>query len=66
MSRSASNTQTTTDCPEFAVTREAFNRYFEKPMPTSTFHDFVNKGKIVPMKGIPPVGGQAVAAVFLR
>jgi hypothetical protein len=52
MSRSASKTQTTTDCPEFAVTRDAFNRYFEKPLPTSTFHDFVNKGKIVPMKGI--------------
>ena len=52
MSRLANNTKATSDCPEFAVTREAFNRYFEKPMPTSTFHDFVNKGKIVPMKGI--------------
>lgn len=52
MSRLATNTKATSDCPEFAVTREAFNRYFEKPLPTSTFHDFVNKGKIVPMKGI--------------
>ncbi len=54
MSRSASNTQTTTDCPEFVVTREAFNRYFEKPMPTSSFHDLVKKGKITkfkPMRG---------------
>jgi hypothetical protein len=49
MSRSA---KATSDCPEFAVTREAFNRYFEKPLPPSTFHDFVNKGKIVPMKSI--------------
>jgi hypothetical protein len=54
MSRSASNTKTTTDCPEYVVTREAFNRYFEKPMPTSTFHDLVKKGKITkfkPMRG---------------
>lgn len=34
------------DGPEFVVTREFFDRYFEKPMPTSTFHDLVNKGRI--------------------
>lgn len=35
------------DGPEFVVTREFFDRYFEKPMPTSTFHDLVNKGRIL-------------------
>lgn len=43
---------TTSDYPEFIVSREYFNRYFEKPLPTSTFHDLVNKGKIIPMKDI--------------
>jgi hypothetical protein len=43
---------TTSDYPEFIVSREHFNRYFEKPLPTSTFHDLVNKGKILPMKGM--------------
>ena len=38
------------DYPEFVVSREAFDRYFEKPMPTSTFHDLVHKGKIIPFK----------------
>ena len=33
--------------PEFIVSRETFDRYFERPVPTSTFHDFVNKGKIL-------------------
>lgn len=32
---------------EFIVYREFFDRYFERPLPTSTFHDFVNKGKIL-------------------
>lgn len=31
---------------------ETFNRYFDKPIPRSTFHDLVKKGKIVPLKGI--------------
>lgn len=35
MSRSPTKTTASSDCPEFAVTREAFNRYFEKPLPTS-------------------------------
>ncbi len=38
--------------PEFAVRAETFNVYFDKPLPRSTFHDLVNKGKIIPMKDI--------------
>jgi hypothetical protein len=38
---------TTSDYPEFIVSREHFNRYFEKPLPTSTFHDLVTKGIII-------------------
>ncbi len=38
--------------PEFAVRRETIRRYFHPPLPRSTFHDFVNKGKILPVKGI--------------
>lgn len=38
--------------PEFAVRRDGFNRYFDKPLPTSTFHDKVNEGIIVPLKGL--------------
>lgn len=41
---------TASDCPEFIVSRGHFNRYFERPLPTSTFHDLVKKGKIIPMK----------------
>lgn len=41
-----------TGYPEFAVRRETISRYFEPPLPRSTFHDFVNKGIIIPMKGI--------------
>lgn len=40
------------DFPEFAVRREAIGRYFDPPLPRSTFHDLVNKGKIIPMKGM--------------
>jgi hypothetical protein len=38
--------------PEFAVRREAISRFSDPPMPRSTFHDFVNKGRIVPLKDI--------------
>jgi hypothetical protein len=38
--------------PEFAVRRDGFNRYFDKPLPTSTFHDKVNEGIIVPLRGV--------------
>ena len=41
-----------TGYPEFAVRRERFNQFFDPPLARSTFHDFVNKGKILPVKGI--------------
>ncbi len=41
-----------TGYPEFAVRQEIICRFFDPPMAKSTFHDFVNKGKIIPMKGI--------------
>ncbi|TAE91736.1 MAG: hypothetical protein EAZ81_05145, partial [Verrucomicrobia bacterium] len=31
---------------------EVIGRFFSPPLASSTFHNFVNKGKIVPMKGI--------------
>ena len=33
--------------PEFIVSREFFDRYFERPLPTSTFFDRVDEGKIL-------------------
>lgn len=50
MSKVTSREKPATDFPEFVVTRESFNRYFEKPLPTSTFHDLVNSGKITPFQ----------------
>ena len=50
MKRSSTTASSPSDFPEFVVTREAFDRYFEKPLPNSTFHDLVNKGKITPFK----------------
>src|ERR1035437_9473543 len=41
-----------TGYPEFAVRRESFDRYFDKPLPRSTFHDLVGKGVVVPLKGL--------------
>jgi hypothetical protein len=41
-----------TGCPEFAVRADVIGRYFSPSLASSTFHDFVNKGKIVPLKGI--------------
>jgi hypothetical protein len=41
-----------TGYPEFAVRAQTIGRYFSPPLATSTFHDFVKKGKIVPLKGI--------------
>ncbi len=38
--------------PEFAVRREKFDSFFDKPLPRSTFHDMVNRGIIIPMKGL--------------
>jgi len=40
------------DMPEFAVRRDTFNQFFSAPLATSTFHDLVNKGKIIPVDGI--------------
>jgi hypothetical protein len=33
--------------PEFIVRREAFDRYFDHPIPSSTFFDLVDDGKIL-------------------
>ena len=41
-----------TGYPEFGVRRDVISRFFDPPMPRSTFHDLVNKGQIVPMKGL--------------
>ncbi len=41
-----------TGYPEYAVRAEVIGRFFSPPLASSTFHDFVNKGKIVPLKGI--------------
>jgi hypothetical protein len=38
------------DGPEFAVHRDVICAYFSPPLASSTFHDFVKKGKIVPFK----------------
>ena len=32
--------------------REAIGGYFDPPLASSTFHDLVNKGTIIPMKGM--------------
>lgn len=41
-----------TGFPEFGVGRETISKFFDPPMPRSTFYDFVNKGIIMPLKGI--------------
>ena len=41
-----------TGFPEYAVRRETVSSYFHPPLPSSTFHDLVNKGKILPVKGL--------------
>jgi hypothetical protein len=51
MSKSSSKNEST-GYPEYAVRAEVIGRFFSPPLASSTFHDFVNKGKIVPMKGI--------------
>jgi len=47
-----SPTKSSSGYPEFAVRREGFDRYFDKPLPRSTFHDLVNKGIVIPLKGL--------------
>ena len=39
-----------TDYPDFCVRYETLSGYFEPRIPRSTFHDLVNKGRVVPMK----------------
>ncbi len=41
-----------TGYPEFGVRWETIGSYFKPPLASSTFYDLVNKGKIVPMKGL--------------
>jgi hypothetical protein len=40
------------DCPEYAVRYETISAYFKPRLPRSTFQDQVNKGMIIPLKGI--------------
>lgn len=51
MSKSTAKNEPT-NYPEFAVRAEVIGRFFSPPLASSTFHDFVNKGQIVPLKGI--------------
>jgi hypothetical protein len=41
-----------TGYPEFGVRKEVICGFFSPPMPSSTFHDRVNEGIIVPIKGM--------------
>ena len=50
MSRPAVKSTAKSECPEFVVKREVFNLYFGQPLPTSTFHKLVGKGKITRFK----------------
>ena len=38
--------------PEIVVRREGFDKFFDPPLATSSFHDLVNRGKIIPMNGM--------------
>jgi hypothetical protein len=38
--------------PEFAVRRVTSSRYFKPSLGNSTFYALVNKGRVVPMKGM--------------
>jgi len=38
--------------PEFAVKFETIRHFFYPPLPRSTFHDLVNRGRIIPLKGL--------------
>ena len=41
-----------TGYPEFGVRWETIGSYFKPPLASSTFYGLVDKGKIVPMKGL--------------
>lgn len=49
---SSSSKAPPTGYPEFGVRQEVICRFFDPPLPRSTFYDFVDKGKVIPMKGI--------------
>jgi len=50
--RKATTGQTEDATPEFVVRRESIARFFDPPLAASSFHDLVNRGKIIPMKGM--------------
>ena len=49
MSKSSAKNEPT-GYPEFGVRKEVICNFFSPPMPSSTFHDRVNEGIIVPIK----------------
>lgn len=51
MSKSSAKNEPT-GYPEFGVRKEIICSFFTPPMPSSTFHDRVNDGIIVPIKGM--------------
>lgn len=51
MSKSSARNEPT-GYPEFGVRKEVICNFFTPPMPSSTFHDRVNEGIIVPIKGM--------------
>jgi hypothetical protein len=51
MSKSSARNEPT-GYPEYGVRKEDICAFFSPPMPSSTFHDRVNKGIIVPIKGM--------------
>jgi hypothetical protein len=44
--------ETGSSLPEIVVRREGFDSFFDPPLATSSFHDLVNKGKIISMNGM--------------
>lgn len=51
MKKSPENSEPT-GYPEFGVRKEVICSFFSPPMPSSTFHDRVNEGIVVPIKGM--------------
>jgi hypothetical protein len=47
---SQQSSKSPTGFPEYAVRREIISGYFHPPLPSSTFHDLVKKGTIIPVK----------------
>ena len=44
--------ETESTLPEIVVRREGFDHFFDPPLATSSFHDLVEKGRIIRMKGM--------------